>query len=267
RLCFDGPESELQLTAVAQPAILTVSIAALRALSQLGLAPDIVAGHSLGEYSALVAAGVLEFKDAVRLVRNRGLYMQEAVPVGVGAMAALMGLQAADVEIVCREASSGGAGQVAPANLNAPGQTVISGHAAAVDRAIALAQLRGARRAVKLPVSAPFHCALMQPAADRLAEDLMAARFNDLRVPLVANVSASIVRGGEEARSLLILQVTAPVRWEESVNALAEAGVDRALEVGPGKVLTGLVRRIAPGIRCVPAGEAASIAAAKESSE
>ena len=199
RLCFEGPEQELQLTANAQPAILTASVAACRALAAQGVKPAVVAGHSLGEYSALVAAGALSFGDAVTLVRHRGTYMQEATPVGVGAMAAVMGLDAAALDEICRRAA-GVHEIVSPANLNAPGQTVISGHAAAVDRAIALAQEAGARRAVKLAVSAPFHCALMQPAADRLGRDLAAARFHDLSVPLVANVTAQALRSGDAAR-------------------------------------------------------------------
>ncbi|HZI94007.1 MAG TPA: ACP S-malonyltransferase [Patescibacteria group bacterium] len=272
RLCFEGPEQDLQLTANAQPAILTVSVAALRALAALGLRPALVAGHSLGEYSALVAAGALGFADAVALVRKRGLYMQEAVPVGMGAMAAIMGLDASALADLCGQAERAGdsadSGQtaqvVSPANMNAPGQTVISGHSEAVDRAIAMAQERGARRAVRLQVSAPFHCVLMQPAADRLAADLAATRFNDLSIPLVANVTATELRTGEQARSSLVRQVTAPVLWEQSVRRLHDLGAHKALEVGPGKVLTGLIKRIEPGLACAPAGDTASIAAAKE---
>jgi [acyl-carrier-protein] S-malonyltransferase len=272
RLCFEGPEQELQLTANAQPAILTVSIAALRALAAVGIRPDIVAGHSLGEYSALVAAGSLSFGDAVALVRKRGIYMQEAVPVGKGAMAAIMGLESAELSDICLQAghavgSTGdetGAQVVSPANLNAPGQTVISGHAEAVDRAIALAQERGARRAVRLQVSAPFHCALMQPAADRLAVDLAATRFNDLSIPLIANATAAMLRTGEQAREALVRQVTAPVRWEESIRRLHDLGARKALEVGTGRVLAGLIKRIEPGLACAPAGDTSSIAAAKE---
>ena len=269
-LCFAGPEAELQLTAVAQPAIVTVSIAAHRLLADAGVAPDVVAGHSLGEYAALVAAGGLGFADAVRLVRRRGQYMQEAVPVGQGAMAALMGLDADQVAEICRTAAAaaaaaGNGNVVCPANLNAPGQIVISGHAAAVDRALALASERGARRAIKLAVSAPFHCPLMQPAADRLALDLEKTTFNDLAVPLVANVSASPVRSGADARAGLRAQVTAPVRWEESVRKLASMGVTRALEVGPGKVLSGLIKRIDASISCAAAGDPEGVTAAKES--
>jgi len=264
RICFEGPEDRLQLTAIAQPAILTASVAALRALAQRGLAPDVVAGHSLGEYSALVAAGSLTFRDAVVLVHKRGRYMQEAVPVGVGAMAAIMGLDAAAIDEVCRKAAGEDGETVSPANLNAPGQIVISGHAAAVDRAVAMAQERGARRAVRLNVSAPFHCALMAPAADRLASDLGAVAFSDLAVPLVTNVDARPIRRGDDARASLARQVTAPVRWEESVRALAGMDVDRALEVGPGRVLSGLIKRIEPGITTAPAGDVASLSAAGE---
>jgi len=267
RLCFEGPEQELQLTANAQPAILTASVAALRALELEGIRPEAVAGHSLGEYAALVAAGALTFGDAVKLVRRRGEYMQDAVPVGQGAMAAVMGLDREALEQVCRDARerTGGAGMVvSPANLNAPGQIVISGHAAAVDAAVALAQERGARRAIRLAVSAPFHCALMQPAADRLAADLERTTMKDLHVPLVTNVHARAIRAAAEARAALAAQVTAPVRWEESVHALAGLGVRRALECGPGRVLTGLIKRIEAGIVCAPAGDLASIAKAQE---
>lgn len=260
--CFSGSEQELQLTAIAQPAILATSVAALRVLESEGIRPSAVAGHSLGEYSALVAAGSLSFRDALTLVRKRGTYMQEAVPVGVGAMAAIMGLDFERLDQICREAS--GTTQVSPANFNAPGQVVISGHADAVDRAIALAQERGARRALKLAVSAPFHCALMQPAADRLTSDLVATRFNDLSVPLVSNISASALRTGAEARACLIRQVTGAVRWEESVRTLASMGVNRVMEVGPGRVLMGLIKRIESSIICASAGDAASLSSAKE---
>jgi len=263
-LCFDGPEDLLQLTANAQPAILTASIAAMRCLGEIGIQPEAVAGHSLGEYSALVAARVIEFADAVRLVRQRGLYMQEAVPVGRGAMAAVMGLPASTIESICREASAWPDGRpddgVWPANLNAPGQIVISGESAAVDRAIELAKSNGARRAVRLAVSAPFHCPLMQPAADRLAKDLEGVIFKEPSIPVVVNVDASVVRSGASAREALKRQVTAPVRWEESVRALAALGGRRALEVGPGRVLSGLIKRITPELVCDPAGDAAAIA-------
>jgi [acyl-carrier-protein] S-malonyltransferase len=259
RVCFEGPEDQLRLTATAQPAILTASVAALRALSEQRIHPQVVAGHSLGEYSALVAAGSLAFADAVRLVHKRGTYMQEAVPIGEGAMAAIMGLERNAVETLCKEAA--GADVVAPANLNAPGQTVISGHAGAVQRAISLARERGAKRATLLQVSAPFHCVLMEPAAGRLQEDLATTTFHDLAVPLVSNVTATALSGGDEARRALYRQVTAPVLWEESVRTLATMGVSEAREVGPGKVLTGLIRRTERNIVCKPTGGRESIAA------
>ena len=260
RACFEGPADALKMTATAQPAILAASVAALRLLAERGGAPGIVAGHSLGEYSALVAAGALDFADALRLVRARGLYMQEAVPVGEGSMAAVIGLDRDAIESVCAEAAQGRV--VSAANLNGPGQTVISGHADAVERAMVLARERGALKAIPLEVTAPFHCALMQPAADRLAIDLKAAAFGNLTIPLVANVTATAVRDGDAARALLVRQVTAPVRWEESVKTLAELGVTKAFEVGPGKVLAGLVRRIDRRIDCAPAGTLEAIQAA-----
>jgi len=260
RACFEGPADALKMTATAQPAILAASVAALRLLAERGVAPGIVAGHSLGEYSALVAAGALDFADALRLVRARGLYMQEAVPVGEGSMAAVIGLDRDAIESVCAEAAQGRV--VSAANLNGPGQTVISGHADAVERAMVLARERGALKAIPLEVTAPFHCALMQPAADRLAIDLKAAAFGNLTIPLVANVTATAVRDGDAARALLVRQVTAPVRWEESVKTLAELGVTKAFEVGPGKVLAGLVRRIDRRIDCAPAGTLEAIQAA-----
>ncbi len=260
RICFDGPADALKLTATAQPAILATSVAALRLLAERGVSPDIVAGHSLGEYSALVASGALGFADALRLVRARGQYKHEAVPVGAGAMAAVIGLDRDAIEGICADAAMGRV--VTAANMNGPGQTVISGHADAVERAMTLAKQRGAMKAIPLEVTAPFHCSLMQPAADRLAQDLKATSFHDLTVPLVANVTAKTVRDGDAARDLLVRQVTAPVRWEESVKTLAELGVARALEVGPGKVLTGLVRRIVRRIDCAPAGTLEGIAGA-----
>lgn len=263
RLCFEGPEQELQLTANAQPAILAASVAALRALDADGIRPDLVAGHSLGEYSALVAAGCLSFADALLLVRKRGVYMQEAVPVGVGAMAAIMGLDAAALEEICLKAG-GDDTIVSAANLNAPGQTVISGHAAAVDRAIELARAQGAKKAIKLQVSAPFHCALMKPAASRLLEDLARTRFEDLSIPLIANVNARPLQTGAEARESLARQVTAPVLWEQSIRSLSGLGARKVLEVGPGRVLVGLIKRIEPGLACATAGDTASIAAAGE---
>jgi len=247
RLCFEGPEEELQLTENTQPAILTTSVALYRALASQGVEPDFVAGHSLGEYSALVAAGALRLDDAVVLVRNRGRYMQEAVPVGEGAMAAILGLGLAEVQEVCSQASDGEV--VEPANLNAPGQTVVAGHAAAVQRASAAAKERGAKRVIPLSVSAPFHCRLMRPAQHRLERDLANVTVSDLRVPLVSNVDAAWVRTGAEAVDALVRQVTSPVRWEESVRRLVDEGVDQFVEVGPGKVLSGLVRKIAENVR------------------
>ena len=241
-LCFNGSEEALKLTANTQPAILTASVATYRVLEQNGIQPAYVAGHSLGEFSALVAAGGLEFSDAVRLVRHRGEYMQSAVPEGVGAMAAILGLAPAQVAGICRQAADGQV--VAPANLNSPEQTVISGHAEAVKRAVELASAGGAKRAVMLPVSAPFHSALMQPAAQRLEVDLRATEFHTLQVPLVNNADAELTTNGDEAREALIRQVTLPVRWEESVRELIDQGVNTFVEVGPGRVLTGLLRQI-----------------------
>ena len=247
RLCFEGPEEELKLTENTQPAILTTSVALYRALASQGVEPDFVAGHSLGEYSALVAAGALRLDDAVVLVRNRGRYMQEAVPVGEGAMAAILGLGLAEVQEICSQASDGEV--VEPANLNAPGQTVVAGHAAAVQRASAAAKERGAKRVIPLSVSAPFHCRLMRPAQHRLERDLANVTVSDLRVPLVSNVDAAWVRTGAEAVDALVRQVASPVRWEESVRRLVDEGVDQFVEVGPGKVLSGLVRKIAENVR------------------
>jgi len=241
-LCFGGTEEALKLTANTQPAILTASVATYRVLAEKGISPDFVAGHSLGEFSALVAAGGLEFADAVRLVRRRGEYMQSAVPEGVGAMAAILGLAPAQVTELCRKAANGQV--VAPANLNSPEQTVISGHAEAVKRAVELASAGGAKRAVMLAVSAPFHSALMVPAAQRLESDLRAVTFRTLRVPLVTNTDAEITTSGDEARESLIRQVSLPVRWEESIRVLVEEGVNTFVEVGPGRVLTGLLRQI-----------------------
>jgi [acyl-carrier-protein] S-malonyltransferase len=262
RLCFEGPAEELQLTENTQPAILATSVAALRAAESEGLPrPDFVAGHSLGEYSALVAAGALSLRDAVQIVRKRGRYMQEAVPVGAGAMAAILGADIEAVEAACAEAGRGGE-VCGPANINSPGQIVIAGSAAAVERAIPLLKARGAKRAVPLKVSAPFHCALMLPAQERLAADLARVEFKDLSVLLVSNVDAGVVRAGDEARESLVRQVSSPVRWRESVELLAGEGVDTFVEVGPGKVLCGLVRQTAPGARCLNVEDAASLAAA-----
>jgi len=242
KMCFEGSEEDLKLTANTQPAILTCSIATYRVLEEKGLAPDFVAGHSLGEYSALVAAGALKFGDAVRLVRKRGTYMQETVPAGQGAMAAIMGLSPAVVSDVCKRAAQG---QIcAPANLNSPDQTVISGDADAIKRAVELASQAGAKRATILPVSAPFHSALMMPAQEKLEHELKKTHFDKLRVPLVTNVDADTIETGEQARDALVRQVTAAVHWEESVRLLIEEGVNTFVEVGPGKVLTGLLRQI-----------------------
>ncbi|MGA2302202.1 MAG: ACP S-malonyltransferase [Candidatus Acidiferrum sp.] len=242
KMCFEGTEEELKLTANTQPAILTVSVAAYRVVAEKGLAPDFVAGHSLGEYSALVAVGALNFADAVRLVRKRGQYMQEAVPAGQGGMAAIMGISPAVVQDACKRAA---AGEICtPANLNSPEQTVISGHASAVKRAVEIASQLGAKRSMMLAVSAPFHSALMMPAQEKLEKDLRATSFADLQVPLVTNVDADTIRKGDEARQALVRQVTMPVRWEESMRLLLDEGVNTFLEVGPGKVLTGLMRQI-----------------------
>jgi [acyl-carrier-protein] S-malonyltransferase len=249
KLCLEGSEDELKLTENTQPAILTVSVAALRVLEERGVRPECVAGHSLGEYSALVAAGALGFSEAVRLVRKRGRYMQEAVPAGEGAMAAILGLASAQVEEICRQAADGEI--VAPANLNSPEQTVISGHAAAVKRAVEIASASGAKRAVVLAVSAPFHSELMLPAEKRLEADLMKTEFQAPRVPLVTNVDADVIETGEEARSALVRQVSRPVRWEESVRELIALGVGTFVEVGPGRVLTGLLRQIERSVGCV----------------
>jgi [acyl-carrier-protein] S-malonyltransferase len=246
RLCFEGPEEDLKLTANTQPAILAVSVAALRALqAETGLEPSCTAGHSLGEYSALVCAGGLSFADAVRIVRQRGLFMQEAVPVGQGAMAAVMGLEGEALEALCREAAQGEI--VAPANYNSPGQIVIAGHAGAVERAIALSKEQGAKRALLLPVSAPFHCALMQPAGERLQGVLDAVSVHPLRIPVVTNVEAAPNHDAGRIKDLLVKQVSAPVRWDASVEAMAAMGVERFIEIGPGKVLAGLIKRIAKG--------------------
>jgi [acyl-carrier-protein] S-malonyltransferase len=260
RLCFEGPEAELQLTANTQPAILAASLAALRPLLARGARPAWVAGHSLGEYSALVAAGAIGLADALRTVRRRGEYMQEAVPVGTGAMAAILGLDLPAIEAACREGAAGDV--VSPANVNSPGQVVIAGHAAAVDRASELCRARGAKRAVRLPVSAPFHCALMKPAQDRLAPDLAALAFRDPAVPLVNNVDARVVREGEACREGLVRQVSGAVRWQESVELLAREGVTTFVEVGPGTVLSGLVRKIAKGARVLSVDSPESLEAA-----
>jgi [acyl-carrier-protein] S-malonyltransferase len=257
KLCFEGPAEELQLTANTQPAILTASVAAAAVLREKLARPDLVAGHSLGEYSALVAADAISLADAVRLVRKRGQYMQEAVPVGVGAMAAVLGLDGAALDEVCREAAQGEV--VSPANLNSPGQVVIAGNAAAVTRAVELAKARGAKRAIMLNVSAPFHCALMKPAQDRLSADLDATPVNDPQIPLVNNVGAQVVSSAGMVREGLKQQVTAPVRWEESVRRMRQEGVELFVEVGPGKVLSGLVRQIDRTAECLRVEDSATL--------
>ncbi|HXN26197.1 MAG TPA: ACP S-malonyltransferase [Candidatus Acidoferrales bacterium] len=255
--CFEGSEEALKLTENTQPAILTVSTAAHRALAGKGIVPDFVAGHSLGEYSALVAAGGVDFSAAVKLVRARGKYMQEAVPAGQGAMAAILGLSPTEVAEICKKAAENDV--VSPANLNSPEQTVISGSAAAVKRAVEIASQSGAKRAVILPVSAPFHCALMMPAQRRLEPDLRATPFSALKIPLVSNVDAQAITTGEEARDALIRQVTAPVRWLDSVREMIESGVTVFLEVGPGKVLSGLLRQIDRSVRVFNVEDCASL--------
>jgi [acyl-carrier-protein] S-malonyltransferase len=255
--CFEGSEEALKLTENTQPAILTVSTAAYRALEKQGIVPDFVAGHSLGEYSALVAAGGVDFSAAVKLVRVRGKYMQEAVPAGQGAMAAILGLSPTEVADICKKAAENEI--VSPANLNSPEQTVISGSAAAVKRAVEIASQSGAKRAVILPVSAPFHCALMMPAQRRLEPDLRATPFNALKIPLITNVDAQAISTGEEARDALIRQVTAPVRWLDSIREMIESGVTVFVEVGPGKVLTGLLRQIDRSVRVFNVEDSATL--------
>ena len=262
KLCFEGTEDDLKLTANTQPAILTVSVAAARVLAEKGITPDFVAGHSLGEYSALVAAGSLKFAEAVKLVRKRGTYMQEAVPAGQGAMAAIMGLSPAVVLDACKRAAEGEI--CSPASLNSPEQTVVSGHAGAVKRAVEIASQLGAKRSMVLPVSAPFHSALMMPAQEKLEKDLSAVEFAELQVPLVTNVDADSIRQGEEARSALIRQVTMPVRWEESMRMLLDEGVNTFVEVGPGRVLTGLMRQIERSVATLNVEDEKSLQATRE---
>jgi [acyl-carrier-protein] S-malonyltransferase len=242
QMCCEGPEDQLRLTENTQPAILTASVAAWRVLQERGLKPAFVAGHSLGEYSAHVAAETISFADAVRTVRNRGRYMQEAVPIGTGAMAAILGMNLDGVGEVCGEAAQGEVCE--PANVNSPEQIVISGHAAAVERAVKLAQERGAKRAVLLPVSAPFHCSLMKPAQERLAADLERLQFFQPKIPVVCNVYATPIEDAQSAREALIRQVTGSVKWSESMQLLISRGAQTFVEVGPGKVLCGLMRQI-----------------------
>lgn len=258
QMCFAGSEEDLKQTANTQPAILTCSVAVHRVLAEKGIQPDFVAGHSLGEYSALVAAGALRFSDAVQLVRKRGQYMQEAVPAGQGAMAAIMGLSPAVVTEVCKRAANSEV--CSPANLNSPEQTVISGHAGAVKRAVEIASQLGAKRAVMLAVSAPFHCALMMPAQERLENDLRQTQFGPLQVPLVTNVDADTENSGEEARDALVRQVSMPVRWEESIRLLTDEGVNTFVEVGPGRVLVGLLRQIERSVTALNVEDEKSLA-------
>jgi [acyl-carrier-protein] S-malonyltransferase len=242
RLVFEGPEAELALTANTQPAVLTASVAAATACAERGLKPALAAGHSLGEYTALVIAGALRFADAVRIVRKRGEFMQEAVPVGTGAMAAIMGIELAAVEQVCSEAAKGEVVEIA--NVNSAMQIVIAGHRTAVERAVALATERGGKMSVMLPVSAPFHCSLMAPAGTRLASELEAAAVSDPKIPVVRNVDAGVTRKAEDVRPFLLRQVASPVRWTQCVQRLASEGATAFVEVGPGRVLSGLLRRI-----------------------
>lgn len=249
-MCFAGTAEDLALTANTQPAILTTSIAAFRAIEAEGFPlPDFVAGHSLGEYSALVAAGAMSFADAVKTVRNRGTYMQEAIPVGVGAMAAILGLPLETVEVACDEASEGEV--CSPANINSPSQIVIAGNSDAVDRAIEILRTRGAKRAIKLNVSAPFHCDLMFPAQTKLAKDLAEIEFQNLRFPIIENVTAEANMNGERVRMALTEQVSLPVRWAQTVENLIVQEVSTFVEVGAGKVLSGLVRQINRDVRCL----------------
>jgi len=242
QLCFEGPEEQLRMTEITQPAILTVSVAAWRVLNEAGLKPAFVAGHSLGEYSAHVAAGTISFADAVRTVRHRGKDMQAAVPVGVGAMAAVLGMDLHALAAVCRDAAQGQVCELA--NINSPDQIVISGNAGAIERAVKLAEERGAKRAKLLPVSAPFHCSLMKTAQDLLAVDLNALTFSHPAVPIACNVDAELLDDGDRSRDALVRQVTGTVKWDQSMRLLIAQGVETFVEVGPGKVLCGLMRQI-----------------------
>jgi [acyl-carrier-protein] S-malonyltransferase len=262
KLCFEGPEEQLRLTEITQPAILTASVAAWRVLDEKGIKPRFVAGHSLGEYTAHVAAGTLSFTDAVRTVRNRGKYMQEAVPVGVGGMAAILGMEMQAVTTVCHDAAESEVCE--PANINSPEQIVISGHKTAVERAAKLAGERGAKKAVILPVSAPFHCSLMKPAQDRLAADLNTLILNHPAFLLVCNVDAALVNDGEHSRDALVRQVTGSVKWEQSMRVLIEKGVQMFVELGPGRVLFGLMRQIDRARKCTSVGDESSLQKALE---
>jgi len=258
QLCFEGPEDQLRLTEITQPAILTASIAALRVLETKLPKPAFVAGHSLGEYSAHVASGTISFADAVRTVRNRGKYMQEAVPVGVGAMAAILGMDLAAVTAVCKDSAQGEVCE--PANINSPEQIVISGNTAAVERAAKLAEERGAKKAKLLPVSAPFHCSLMKPAQDRLEGDLDKVTLNKPVYPVACNVDAELVTENLRARDTLVRQVTGSVKWEQCMRLLIDQGVQTFIEVGPGKVLWGLMRQIDRSQTCLTVGDEATLA-------
>ena len=257
QVCFEGPEEQLRLTEITQPAILTASVAAWRVLQERGFKPTFVAGHSLGEYSAHVAAGTLSFADAVRTVRSRGKYMQEAVPVGVGGMAAVLGMTLEKITAVCRDAAQGEVCE--PANINSPEQIVISGSKSAVERATTLAGERGAKRAILLPVSAPFHCSLMRPAQDRLAADLAALAFERPRVPVACNVDATLLDDANCSRDALVRQVTGSVKWDQSVRLLIARGVQTFVEVGPGKVLCGLMRQIDRSMTALNVGDEPSL--------
>lgn len=263
QLCFEGPEDKLRLTEITQPAILTASVAAWRVLDEKGIKPQFVAGHSLGEYSAHVAAGTLTFADAVRTVGKRGKYMQEAVPVGIGAMAAILGMELDKVTAICADAASGEVCQAA--NINSPEQVVISGHKGAAERAVQLAGERGAKKAVLLPVSAPFHCSLMKPAQDRLAGDLNALTFNKPSVPVVCNVDAAVLSEADHSRDALVRQVTGSVKWDQSMRVLIAQGIETFLEVGPGKVLFGLMRQVDRSKKCRPVGDDTALQKALES--
>jgi [acyl-carrier-protein] S-malonyltransferase len=262
RTMFEGPDSELALTTNTQPAVLTASVAAAAACAEHGLRPALAAGHSLGEYTALVIAGALRLADAVRIVRKRGEFMQQAVPIGTGAMAAVMGLALDDVEAVCREAARGEVVEVA--NVNSSAQIVIAGHKSAVERAVALAGERGGKKSVLLPVSAPFHCALMKPAAERLAAELAQVPVADPTIPVVRNVDAGVTRTARDVVPFLLSQVASPVRWTQCVQRLAAEGASTFVEVGPGRVLTALTRRIADGAKAVSVEDPRSLAKALE---
>ncbi len=266
RLCFEGPEVELQLTANTQPAILTASVAAAHVLAERRVTPAVAAGHSLGEYSALVVSGALSFGDAVRLVRKRGAFMQEAVPVGTGAMAAILGLDLPTLEQICGEAVRAAGGQspgspeiVSVANINSDSQIVIAGHRVAVERAMALVAQRGGGRSVLLPVSAPFHCLLMQPAGERLAQELERVVISPLKTPVVRNVDAGLTTTAEDVIPFLVRQVASPVRWTDCVRRMVKEGATVFFEVGPGRVLTGLLRRIVAGVQGYAAEDPSSL--------